>query len=130
MKKTLIAGLALAAVAGCGSTPSTEPPQAQPSSGTTQHVSTTTSAREANTSGYLSATRQNTTDQVPDAKLIEIGRTLCAELRRGEWKNTVLDDSPMVAGISVQMRINAGFAAVHYLCPDQEADYLRRSSGN
>ncbi|MGZ9829859.1 hypothetical protein ACXYTP_23380 [Tsukamurella ocularis] len=126
------AGLAVALLAvglvGCANATSGAP-TATASDASSAAVETSQAGGREDTAGYLAATRKGTTDDVPDAKLLEIGRTLCMELRRGEWKKTVLDDGPMVAGISVPMRINAGFAAVHYLCTDQEADYLRRVAG-
>lgn len=133
---------AAALVGGCSSTDDAQPrptasddhhaPSSEhatpPSTEAGETTSTTTAATSttgtADTAGYLSAARKDTQDDVSDARLLKIGRAFCQDLRAGKWRGTVIDDGGMVDDLSTQMRVNIGFAAVHYLCTDQEAQYL------
>lgn len=123
---------ALLLIPGCSSdTAPTETGGAAPPTVASQEDITpmTQQAAPADHAGYLAAVRKDTTDQVDDARLIEIGGAFCRDLEAGKWDRTTIDDDTIVGDLSTQMRVNIGFAAVHYLCPSQEAEYLRKVGG-
>lgn len=76
---------------------------------------------------YLVMVRKDTADTVDDARLVQIGESFCTDLRAGKWDATTIDDESIVGDLSVQMRINIGFAAARHLCPEQEAEYIRKA---
>lgn len=127
---TTTAATALLLITGCSSGGGEQQPAAPPSADASQEVAPMTQQESSiDEAGYLAAARKDTDDQVADARLVEIGTAFCQDLQAGKWRDTTIDDDAIVGDLSTQMRINIGFAAVHSLCPDQEAEYLRKIGG-
>lgn len=111
--------------ASCTGNDTTPPAAAEPGPSTNTSPAATGSDR----ADYLAAARKDTTDQIGDTRLTTIGESFCEDLRAGKWDHTTIDDENIVGDLSAQLRVNIGFAAVHHLCPDQEAEYLRNVGG-
>lgn len=129
MKRTitiLAVTAAVAALGSCSSTNGDAPPAATSS---TSVAATTSEVPKIDTAAYLAMARKDASDDVTDARLVKLGNALCADLRAGRWDHTTIDDDNQVGDLSVQMRVNIGFAAVHHLCQDQEAQYIKDAGG-